>query len=427
VVVYVDATYRNGAPAAANFSLSVYDESLLKTPEKYPLSITNYLSLTSELRGRIDNPGYYFKDTLQDTRRNRDLLMMVHGWRRFTWTDVLDEKRAAQSYLREEGLAIAGQILRSGGKKAPPESLLKIMTMQGNTIMIRPDSAGRFYSDDLLYYDSISLVLQTENGKGKKQPYKVMVDGFNPPAKSSYTVSAFSSFDGSRYLRQSAEQKNIQLAGSTRVLKEIEIEEKKEVDRRFVGTKADRVIYTKGLFMGHYAHIFELIQSRVPGAYLGGTFPNLNLLIRNIPASFLMNGMQSSAEVVSTISPNDVHAVEVMTNMGALYGINGAVVNVILKESAFDRVAIGVNQVKYPGFYQAREFYSPNYEVADDRHNLPDKRTTLFWEPMVETDATGKIAIGFYTADQSSRYRVVVEGITPDGYPGVGTMLFEVK
>ena len=104
-----------------------------------------------------------------------------------------------------------------------------------------------------------------------------------------------------------------------------------------------------------------------------------------------------------------------------------AVINIWMKKGAFDRVPIGVNKAVYPGFYQAREFYSPQYDTPAERHNLPDKRTTLFWEPMVDTDGAGKVAVGFYTADVSSRYRIVVEGITPDGYPGSATAVFEVK
>jgi hypothetical protein len=109
-----------------------------------------------------------------------------------------------------------------------------------------------------------------------------------------------------------------------------------------------------------------------------------------------------------------------------MYGAN-SVINVVLKIGAWDRVPIGVNQAKYPGFYSTREFYSPRYDVKDDRHNLLDKRTTLFWEPMMLTDANGRAALSFYTGDVASRYRIVIEGITADGYPGTGTITFEVK
>jgi hypothetical protein len=46
---------------------------------------------------------------------------------------------------------------------------------------------------------------------------------------------------------------------------------------------------------------------------------------------------------------------------------------------------------------------------------------------MLQTDEHGKGAISFYTGDVGSRYRIVIEGITPDGYPGTGSTTFEVK
>lgn len=76
---------------------------------------------------------------------------------------------------------------------------------------------------------------------------------------------------------------------------------------------------------------------------------------------------------------------------------------------------MGINQARFPGFYQPREFYAPRYDVADDRHNLLDKRTTLFWHPTVTTDSEGKAIITFFTADVTTRYRIIMEGIAPDG------------
>jgi hypothetical protein len=126
------------------------------------------------------------------------------------------------------------------------------------------------------------------------------------------------------------------------------------------------------------------------------------------------------------MSPTDVEIIEVVKSGAAMYGAN-SVINIVLKSGAWDRVPIGINQVKYPGFYQSREFYSPRYDVPNDQQNKPDKRTTLYWEPIIETDNHGRAAINFYTADVSSRYRIIIEGITPDGYPGTGTTIFEVR
>jgi hypothetical protein len=426
VTVYTDVMYRNGAPAAGNFSISVYDEGLLESPEKYPLTINNYLSLTSDLKGYIENPGYYFKDSLPETKKNKDLLMMIHGWRRFTWKSVLDEDRVPSKYNHEKGIAISGRILKVAGKKAPTESSLKIMTMAGNVVLVKPDSLGRFYSDGLLYYDSMDLVIQTENEKGRKQPYKFLLNPFNIPPPNDYKMTAFFHFDASRYLKQQSEEKVTYKTSEVTVLEDIEITEKREPDTRLIGFAGDAVIKVKQDDAIGYTSIFQMLQTRIPGVIVTGNPPNMSIQIRGKDPAFLMNGMMSSAEMVGMMSPADVEIIEVVKSGAAMYGAN-SVINIVLKSGAWDRVPIGINQVKYPGFYQSREFYSPRYDVPNDQQNKPDKRTTLYWEPIIETDNHGRAAINFYTADVSSRYRIIIEGITPDGYPGTGTTIFEVR
>jgi hypothetical protein len=424
VAVYADAAYANGRPAPGNFSITVYDDAILQSPEQYPLTITNYLSLTSDLKGHIENPGYYFKDSLPDTKKHLDLLMMVNGWRRFTWKNVLEGSRPPQPYHHEQGIPISGTVLKAGGKKAPAESNLKIMTMNGTIVMVKPDSLGKFYSDKLQYYDSMELVIQTENEKGKKQPYKFLLDPFNLPPSSHYAVTAFTPFDASQYIKQNSEENAIYKTSEVTVLDEVKIVEKKEHDTRLIGLPGD-AIQVKELNTG-YTNIFQMLQSRVPGLIISGNPPTMTVRMRGQTPAFLMNGMSSSLEMLNMMAPTDVEKIEVLRNGAALYGAY-SVINVVLKSGAFDRApTIGVNQAKYPGFYQAREFYSPRYDIPDDRHNRPDQRTTLFWEPMVMTDENGRAGVAFYTSDKSSRYRVVMEGITPDGYPGTATLTFEV-
>jgi hypothetical protein len=421
VAVYADALYANGGPAIGNFSISVYDDGILQSPEKYPLTITNYLSLTSDLKGYIENPGYYFKDSLPDTKKHLDLLMMVHGWRRFTWKDVLEDNRKPQQYNHEQGIPISGQVLKAGGKKAPTGSTVKIMTMTGNAIVVKPDSLGRFYSDGLLYYDSMDLVIQTENEKGKKQPFKFVLNPFSIPPQPTYSVTAFSPFDASQYLQQQSEEKAIYKTSEVTVLKEVVVEEKKERDPRLVGFRTDEVINVSKLGTG-YANIFQMIQSQVAGVMVNGN----NVTIRGKEPAYLLNGTLSTVEMVAMMSPTDVEKIEIIKSGAVMYGAN-SVINIILKAGAWDREPIGIDKARYPGFYQAREFYSPRYDVPDDRHNLPDQRSTLFWEPIVITDEEGRAAVAFYTSDVPSRYRIIMEGITRDGYPGTATLTFDVQ
>lgn len=426
VTVMIDATYQNQAPASGHFSVSVYDEGLLKQPESYPLSIENYLSLTSDLKGYIEDPGYYFKDSLQETKKNLDLLMMVQGWRRFTWSDVLRENRPPLIYRHERGVPISGRVLKIGGKQPPAESILKVMTMNGSVVRLKPDSTGRFYTDSLLFLDSMNLVFQTENRKGKKQPYKFSLDPVNPFYPTNYQTTFFQSFDASGYLDQQAGEKLVQNLSKVKVLAETKITAKREPDPRLInpnGPSGRVVDVQKDLGGGvGYASINQMLFARVAGL----NFINGSWMIRGAGVGFAVNGILSPPDYVNMISPTDVDLIEVLFNSVQFAGMH--VISITLRSGASISVEpIGINQAKYRGFYQAREFYSPRYDVKDNRHQLEDKRTTLHWEPIVITDENGRAAVTFFTADVASRYRILIEGITPDGYPGTGTGTFEVR
>jgi len=49
------------------------------------------------------------------------------------------------------------------------------------------------------------------------------------------------------------------------------------------------------------------------------------------------------------------------------------------------------------GIYQAKEFYKPDYENSNSK--IPDNRTTIYWNPEIKIDSTGKAKVSFYNSD----------------------------
>ena len=64
-------------------------------------------------------------------------------------------------------------------------------------------------------------------------------------------------------------------------------------------------------------------------------------------------------------------------------------------------------------------------DEATDNH-LPDFRSLLYWNPDISTDNEGKAEISFDAADVPGQYRIVVEGISADGYPGISAKEIEI-
>jgi len=56
------------------------------------------------------------------------------------------------------------------------------------------------------------------------------------------------------------------------------------------------------------------------------------------------------------------------------------------------------------------------YDTPEKRDaQTPDLRTTIHWQPVVQTDSLGEASFEFYTADEKTSYMVVIEGLANDG------------
>lgn len=57
-------------------------------------------------------------------------------------------------------------------------------------------------------------------------------------------------------------------------------------------------------------------------------------------------------------------------------------------------------------------------KVADPLDQLPDLRTTVYWNPGLKTYSTGKTNFNYYNADGPGTYKITIEGINAAGELG---------
>lgn len=68
------------------------------------------------------------------------------------------------------------------------------------------------------------------------------------------------------------------------------------------------------------------------------------------------------------------------------------------------------------GYAVKKEFYSPDYASSSPLHEVPDVRTTLYWDPFILTDGhSKKITIQFFNNDISGKLKLVMEGVNENG------------
>jgi hypothetical protein len=79
------------------------------------------------------------------------------------------------------------------------------------------------------------------------------------------------------------------------------------------------------------------------------------------------------------------------------------------------------------GYYEAREFYSPQHIVKYPTVSKPDYRHTIYWNPNVETDDKGEASVMFYNADHAGSVSVSAQGVSAKLGPLFGKSGYVVK
>jgi len=147
--------------------------------------------------------------------------------------------------------------------------------------------------------------------------------------------------------------------------------------------------------------------------------------------------MYMDGESLSTISPMDVAAVEVLRNVGntTIYGSYGAGGVLIIttrrgdqpRKYQTDLYTPGILTFRPQGLYRARTFHAPDYSVAEQKVGMKDLRTTIYWEPNLITNKKGQAEVSFYTADEPGVYQIIVEGIDTQGHVGRSVSYIKVE
>ena len=95
--------------SVAGLSLSVRDRATEEFSYDNGTMLTEML-LASEIRGFVENPGYYFEADDSIRRQALDLLLMVQGWRRYDWKTLAGTDTIAMRYLPEKSQTLAGEV-----------------------------------------------------------------------------------------------------------------------------------------------------------------------------------------------------------------------------------------------------------------------------------------------------------------------------
>jgi len=182
-----DLKNQAGTPIETSFSLSIKERSsLTKTHNNENIMVDMLLS--SDLKGYIEKPSYYFELAGKDRTFALDLLLMTQGWSRYEWDKQIRPEEFSLKHLPENGISIDGKIF-SSIRNTPRKNvdLTLLLTSEGKSVIetSKSDSLGRFYFTGNLYGEW-DAIIQTKE-KNKKKDYRVMLNRLFSPIPKAYS------------------------------------------------------------------------------------------------------------------------------------------------------------------------------------------------------------------------------------------------
>ena len=182
VTLAVTATDPDGGPAAGDFSIAVTDRAAV--PSATSGSIYSTLLLTSELRGTIETPDWYFEGRDAARVTALDALLLTQGWRRYDVPELMKKEYVEPQYPLEVGQEITGRISKSGlwnrkKKLSRYEMRMLVPSLHYVTICAGVDT-GAFALNGFDFPDSTLYVLRPAAVRGSmpEATVKVARDSF---------------------------------------------------------------------------------------------------------------------------------------------------------------------------------------------------------------------------------------------------------
>jgi hypothetical protein len=441
-------------PTEANLSVSVVDEDIVPYNDDDEITILSHLLLTSDLRGFIEKPNYYFNHPDDNTNANLDLLMLTQGYRRFSYRNIVSDKTPALTFTPEQGIDISGTLRTNTGLPVSKGNVRLLIPDKNYSTQTTTDMSGLYHFTNVLISDSSKVTLNARDNPGGSNMVLTVDNQVGPPTSQYVNIAGqVTDMDSTLhgYLQNAQKQQNA--LNQPHRLQEVVIKDK--APSKKVSHDDFPSLSGLPLIADHTigADVFKgcpVFAQCLNAAALGLTFDNNNLYLtrdynsgnRSTPVSIYVSGMPVDYNYLNNVNGDMVESVEIFlsdgfSNINKGTGTKGVLeVNMrkppvgekLSKDQLMDMLPKPYTVTFAPGGYNAtRQFYMPKYANPTSGATAPDLRSTIFWSPTVVTDKTGSTTFDFYTADGTGTYKAIIQGIDKDGNIGWYVYRFKVQ
>jgi len=345
--------------------------------------------------------------------------------------DILNGTYPRIDYGFQTTQTITGQIRGSIFKKIKNPKLMLVRPDTGFRQTFELGDSCHFTINGLDFADGTTYVLEGMRRTGSTSLVQLNIDPQTFPTLHSPFSSAPSSLSvPDNFAKQAQEQV---MYGS--IDREIELPEVvKEKKRRhkptnLLGVMPFRAFYDDDPLLNNF-YSMEILLSTLGIPVYRDANGELQIRYRSGTVTRAMQGpgifideFRSNMEELMMLQPETIESIEWFDHVGAanmtIYGWNVSTSGLLLvrqkpglKGRAFRPLSMAT--VHQQGWKPSVEFYSPQYPDPSAK-TRPDHRTTLYWNPKVETDEKGHASVRFYASDISKRYLITLEGVSDDG------------
>ena len=452
-------------PFRDRFCLSVRDSRTQNNA--YTDDLRTSMLLSSDLKGFIEHPSWYFDSDDPQCDEALDLLCLIQGWERYDWDIMTGQKEFTERHRMEESLTLNGWILNSSGKKKLEGVVVSASLVPQDRSLTEiyeynTDSTGYFGFDiGAEFYDKAKFTInaQTERERLIGTSARIRIDRPTTPEARAFTPGEliFTGIKGNGS-RKSAPKSGEEMEYPTVIniqtgflLPDVDIDEERMYIDYFTFSAYDvpkdvEVELDKG---DYSTDLFGYLLDKGYDAWVGdeGNIDTINgwptfFYIHN-NKRYLDKGMYESN---SSLDTKDIKSIIVFDRPMFLMNILAqcplyqdylnSSIQTIFGDSLYQRMILVDVQMKEDGELSTREelfkinkrittvdgysrpysFYSPEYPDGPIFGDV-DYRRTLYWNPNVITDEDGKAQVQFYNNSITRRFNVEAAGITSAGVP----------
>lgn len=440
IALHLNIADNTGKPVSGNFSLAVTDDSQVAIDSINADNIFTHMLLTSDLKGYVEKPGYYFENN-SIAWRALDNLLLTQGWVSYEPAEV------TPIYAIEKEYVVKGKV--SNILNGPVKGTHVILLSKSPPIVMDTVTSkeGTFVFDHFPKVDTPIFILKAVNKNGKS--FNVRIDMNEPPrpvfkARGEAPLmpwyvnsdSTFLHFAHNNIAYQNQQQYN---TDGKHQLKEVIIKAKKTIkgSQNLNGSgQADIVLDENFLEASGNKNFLELLEESVKGFYEAVQYapPNrvfkvyyihqrlIYFLVDGVPLSLYADSANFTRDFLLTHEAHDIKGIEVMSSAKFTLKYKGRYFpsqpdDIFAFIEITTRSGHGPITNYTPGMYLYKplpiswpaQFYKPKYAAKDTTHR-PGFRPSIDWEPNITVDTDGKATVWFYAGDKPSTYTIVMEG-----------------